>query len=519
MKGRAHLFVACGDATNIGAHAFLVPTDEVRRIEKSWRTSAGGRFSPSGDDEVCLPEPVERKLADDGVAWAGSEWPGAILVDSGRVDAVDHWYATRVAAALEVVRATGLSAEGRERPLVAAPLLGIRLGGAGGKRGGTIKDVLNTYEQWIDDHDDFDVVVVARDPENYTAAQRLRRPSRWDWLDDDLRAHACRLGDLAAQDRLVLFVGAGASRDSGLADWAGLLGSLAEQAGIGAEDPRRSALAKLPEVDRARVIGEALSRRRPPTTMGQEVVAALGDETAHPSLMTHLLMAIGTREMVTTNYDTLLERAAAVQGVRLSVLPYQRVEPSRPWLLKLHGCVGHPEDIVLTREQFLDYPLQRGALRGLVQAMLMTKHMLFVGYSLRDDNFIGIVHDVRGALRRSSDGPSELGTVISPFADPARALAWNDIIAAPAHPESAKPSADEQAVARRRIEAMLDLVACRAHPGIGHLLARNMEAALDEEERAAREALLPIVMSAKRHPGSPAWDKIRTLLRDLGADA
>jgi hypothetical protein len=378
---------------------------------------------------------------------------------------------------------------------------------------------LNAYENWIDEHDDFDVVVVARNPENYTAAQRLRRPARWDWLDGSLREHATRLGDRAAHGRLVLFVGAGASRNSGLADWAGLLETLADRAGIDKDDPRRSALGTLPEVDRARVIGEAMSRRRPPTTMGREVVAALGDNRAHPSLMTHLLVAIGTREMVTTNYDTLLERAAAAQGVSLSVLPYQRVESGKPWLLKLHGCVGHPEDIVLTREQFLDYPLQRGALRGLVQAMLMTKHMLFVGYSLRDDNFIGIVHDVRGALSRSADTPTALGTVISPFADRARELAWNDIIAAPAHAERSKPSKHEQAVAGRRIEAMLDLVACRAHPGVGHLLARSMEPALDDAERAARKSLMPIVKASREHADSPAWDRIRTLLRDLGADA
>src|SRR3712207_8779016 len=35
---------------------------------------------------------------------------------------------------------------------------------------------------------------------------------------------------------------------------------------------------------------------------------------------------------------------------------------------------------------------------GMVQALLITRHMLFVGFSLTDDNFHRIAYDVRSAL-------------------------------------------------------------------------------------------------------------------------
>src|SRR5207302_7615765 len=47
----------------------------------------------------------------------------------------------------------------------------------------------------------------------------------------------------------------------------------------------------------------------------------------------------------------------------------------------------HPEDIVLTRSDYLAMPRQYGALIGLVQGMLMMRHMMFVGYSLQDEDF------------------------------------------------------------------------------------------------------------------------------------
>lgn len=42
----------------------------------------------------------------------------------------------------------------------------------------------------------------------------------------------------------------------------------------------------------------------------------------------------------------------------------------------------------------------------------MTRHMLFVGFSLRDDNFHQIVYDVRKAAPRHGETESSFGTAL-----------------------------------------------------------------------------------------------------------
>jgi hypothetical protein len=66
--------------------------------------------------------------------------------------------------------------------------------------------------------------------------------------------------------------------------------------------------------------------------------------------------------------------------------------------------VNHADDIVLTREDYIRYSSIKSALAGVVQSLLITKHFLFVGFSLTDDNFVKIVDQVRQAM---GDKPSK----------------------------------------------------------------------------------------------------------------
>lgn len=70
---------------------------------------------------------------------------------------------------------------------------------------------------------------------------------------------------------------------------------------------------------------------------------------------------------------------------------------SSKWLLKMHGCVTKPEEIVLTKSHYIRYAERYAALAGIVQASLLTRHLLFVGFSFDDDNFQRIYDPVRKA--------------------------------------------------------------------------------------------------------------------------
>ena len=73
------------------------------------------------------------------------------------------------------------------------------------------------------------------------------------------------------------------------------------------------------------------------------------------------------------------------------------------WLLKLHGTRA-PEDIVLTRGDYIAVP-ERDGRRSPASSRVcsITKHMLFIGFSLGDDNFHRIATTCRRALRGTSE--------------------------------------------------------------------------------------------------------------------
>ena len=59
---------------------------------------------------------------------------------------------------------------------------------------------------------------------------------------------------------------------------------------------------------------------------------------------------------------------------------------------------GRSRNTVLTLQHYEQLAEQRGALLGLLQAMLLTCHGPFVGYSLSDDDFYSVMSDVRRIL-------------------------------------------------------------------------------------------------------------------------
>ena len=70
-----------------------------------------------------------------------------------------------------------------------------------------------------------------------------------------------------------------------------------------------------------------------------------------------------------------------------------------------------PEEIVLTKSHYIRYAERYAALGGIVQASLLTRHLLFVGFSFNDDNFQRIYDPVRKAKRlekRLSQGDADM---------------------------------------------------------------------------------------------------------------
>lgn len=219
---------------------------------------------------------------------------------------------------------------------------------------------------------------------------------------------------------------------------------------------------------------------------------------------------------MTTNYDVLVDDASAAAGFPVRVLPERPRPDDRRWVLKMHGSIEQPDDIVLTREDDLRYEEQCAALAGIVQTLLMTRHMLFVGFALRDENFHRIADPVRKALRRSDtdDGGDRFGTALVLLDNRLQAELWRDELHWTA---MAGPDGDEAAAARR-LEIFLDRVLADTASS-SYLLHPSYESVLSDRERALAAALRRFAaeVPAEAREGR-AWARVARLLASLGGD-
>lgn len=371
---------------------------------------------------------------------------------------------------------------------------------------------------------DVDLVLVCWGRRSYSAAQRVRRqllaekPSlRPNWKmgpkTEELAEHARRLGHEARRQNMVLFLGAGVSAGAGLPAWHELLNAIAE--GLDLDETKQRLLRELDVRDQAAILQQHLDLDGRDSRGSLHAAVSEQFGSSRYALTHGLLASLPTREAVTTNYDQLFERAAAAaDGSSPAVLPYEAVAPGQRWLLKLHGSIDRDDTIVLTRTDYLDIPARHGALFGLVQAMLLTRHMLFVGYSLSDEDFHQLIHEVRIARSGVRDAGS-LGTVLTLFDDELFAELWRDVEVLSVAPRPGRrPTDRQQTDAVRWLQIFCDLIAFEAADLDAYLLDPTYRDLLDPEEAALADILNGIEVATEDDGTAAA--RVRRLLEDLG---
>jgi NAD-dependent SIR2 family protein deacetylase len=280
-----------------------------------------------------------------------------------------------------------------------ARLVGVVVAGARGSTttGEQMNALLPLFHEWARRTGHDVVIMCGSDTVLYHAIQCARSTvETWPSLSGRLRQTAQDLANRALEGQLALFIGAGVSIGCGLPNWNDLLAHLCCKAQL--TEAERAALNCCDVLDQATV----LEKRLTPAGFRRAIAERLHEKTRTSYSLLHCLLAslcAESLQAVTTNYDVKFEQAlddCAGQSSRppLSVLPFKPVDGSPRWLLKMHGCVEKPESIVITRKDYLNYHNKCEAIGGLVQAMLITKHVLFLGFSLTDPNFHRILHAV-----------------------------------------------------------------------------------------------------------------------------
>ncbi|PYG01953.1 SIR2-like domain-containing protein [Georgenia satyanarayanai] len=498
-----HVFVVQGRIGHLDCDAIIVPTDRSFVVEEPWHAALGVEADAVGDLE---PE----SWAEHGVGRGRSR---GLLQPAWFVDVVRGGGATaselravmgRLGRALEDVAAAGLPpGAGRAKLLVALPTLGTGGGGFADVTGAVVDAQLATCQDAVAGHD-VDVVIVAATASDYTAFQAARLARG---LEPDIAAEvadaARALAERARRGELALFVGAGVSMAAGLPSWEALIATIAERHDVDLDDVPSP-------LDRAELLRREL---------GADFGAAVARETSSVDryAITHsLLAALGCREIVTTNYDALYERAARdIEGTdAVPALPYGQPLSGSPWVLKMHGDVSDPAGIVLTRSDFVRYDSRSRPLGSVVQALMLTRHLLVVGASLTDDNFLRLAHEVVDFQEQGPHGEEPrlpLGTVLDRRHVGGKARLWEGVFDYVAASERGRP--EEQS---RDLAIVLDLLAAHA-AGNHHLLdpryADLLASAKERKAAGAARELHARVASL----GTP-WEALAQALALLGGD-
>jgi hypothetical protein len=194
----------------------------------------------------------------------------------------------------------------------------------------------------------------------------------------------------------VVFVGAGLSRGAGLLDWADLIKRLNDEL-------------QVPDHDRHDFLDLAQWYRE---RFGPARLAAVIREAFHhpnrpgslPTLAHYLLLGLPVRQVLTTNYDDLIERAlAALKRYPVTVVRQEDVARTGHGegvqVVKLHGDAERAEEIVLTRDDYEEFFHRRPAMALLLEGLLLTRTFFFVGYGLRDPNFRQLYGRIARMLR------------------------------------------------------------------------------------------------------------------------
>jgi len=517
-----HLFIIEGNIAQVACDAWLLPTDRSFHVTESFAGAIGHR-----PGHLVGFDWADRRVVRYGHQHGDGKGPVVVLGNVGLPpiepaegsDNPEHelWIREVVDAFAELGAGLG---PGRRRPLLACPALGTGWGGFRNDRGTVYRALIPALRDAAAAFD-VDLVLVCHGRDSYAAAQRMRRTcfgddaaEHWAFAHDAAhkRERARALAAHAVQQELVLFLGAGVSIGAGLPAWQGLLDRLAERL-----DTRRPDLAQLHRHD---VRDQAALLQKRFREEQRDFAAEIGDllGSSHYSLAHGLLASIRPRESVTTNFDQLFEAAmkAGVGNPALCVLPYEPLGSGRPWLLKLHGSIDRPGGLVFTRGDYHGATTANGALFGIVQALLMTRHMLFVGYSLTDEDFYDLVQEVRGAVVDTR----LMGTVLTLFDDGLFNELWDDLLeVVPMAPAATGigPSDDEIAHAARELELFLDLLAFESADLRAFLLDPTYARMRTPDERELAAALEQLAAAASAAgTDSPGWRQVSEFLHGFG---
>ena len=195
------------------------------------------------------------------------------------------------------------------------------------------------------------------------------------------------LRESLARGEVTAFVGAGLSVGAGLPGWYGLVSELAGR--INHPMPPREWITAEALIDAA----QAYINQEGLHSLVMFLKRRLDTTGKSPTAAHRALTRLPISLVFTANYDNLLERAYQEAGIPAQVvvrdgsIPYMRRDPGSVNIVKLYGDLDQENTLVLARQQYEGYFIQRPQMVKLLEVELARSNMLYLGWSHSDPHF------------------------------------------------------------------------------------------------------------------------------------
>lgn len=209
-------------------------------------------------------------------------------------------------------------------------------------------------------------------------------------LNIDFIKESIRIIRQAIFDRkLVVFVGAGASINSGIPSWQGLISEFKEKLSL--DEKQQDDFLKIPQY---------YYNSRGAKEYTEFVKDVLKYDDKEPNDIHSLILQLNPAHIITTNYDNFLERVAQKNGEFFEIIEQNRDIPyakNGKMIIKMHGGFLH-NNFVLKEDDYLNYSEKFAIVETYIKALIAQNIILFIGYSFNDPNTKQIFNWVKNIL-------------------------------------------------------------------------------------------------------------------------
>ena len=191
-------------------------------------------------------------------------------------------------------------------------------------------------------------------------------------------------------ENVAVFAGAGLSMPAGYVSWSELLEPIAEE--IGLDIKKEYDLVSLAQYH----VNENGNNR---SQLNKRLLEEFTEKT-EVTQNHKILSRLPINTFWTTNYDDLIEKSLMEENKKPDIkFTKQHISltiPKRDAIVyKMHGDVNHPNDAILTKDDYESYHVKMDLYLSTLKGDLLTKTFIFLGFSFTDPNLDYILSRVR----------------------------------------------------------------------------------------------------------------------------